>query len=187
MLRSLKRLFKRHPWRRPVVALYGQIVGQARLPVFYTRFGVPDTVDGRFELISLHTALVVRRLQDAGEDGPEIAQELFDLLFADMDRNLREMGVGDLSVGKHVRKMAEAYFGRSVAYDLALRPDADPTDLTEGLRRNLYRKTDDSVSESQVLAVAAYVRASHDHLATLSPAHIITGSGLFAAIPEEEG
>ena len=125
MLRSLKRLFKRHPWRRPVVALYGQIVGQARLPVFYTRFGVPDTVD--------------------------------------------------------------AYFGRSVAYDLALRPDADPTDLTEGLRRNLYRKTDDSVSESQVLAVAAYVRASHDHLATLSPAHIITGSGLFAAIPEEEG
>ena len=187
MLQSLKRLFKRHPWRKPVVALYGQIVGQARLPIFYTRFGVPDTVDGRFDLISLHTALVVRRLQDAGADGPDIAQELFDLLFADMDRNLREMGVGDLSVGKHVRKMAEAYFGRSVAYDLALRPDADPDALIEALRRNLYRKTEDQGSEPQGLAVAAYVRACHDHLAMLSPADIITGNALFASVPEGEG
>ncbi len=181
MLRSLKRLFNRQPWREPVVALYGKIVAHARTPRFYTDWGVPDTVDGRFDMIAVHAGLVIRRLRDSGDDGKAVAQELFDLMFADMDRNLREMGVGDMSVGKHVRKMAEAYFGRTVAFDVALMPGAEPESLPEALRRNLYRKNPE-VTDAQVRAVARFMRASHDRLAAFSLAEMVAASALFAPL-----
>jgi cytochrome b pre-mRNA-processing protein 3 len=111
-------------WRRPpleatIDRLYGTIVAQARLPFFYTDYGVPDTVDGRFEMIVLHQALVVRRSGREPATSP-IGPALFDRLCRDLDHNLREMGVGDLTVPKRMRAYGEAYFGRARAYDRAL-------------------------------------------------------------------
>ena len=105
------RLFRASPRRETAYRLYGAIVERARRPAFYAALGVPDTLDGRFELVALHAVLVIRRLNAAHERTQEFAQELFDALFADMDRALREMGTGDLSVGKQVKRMAQELFG----------------------------------------------------------------------------
>ncbi|MGB1548449.1 MAG: ubiquinol-cytochrome C chaperone family protein, partial [Alphaproteobacteria bacterium] len=93
--------------------LYTQIVAQARRKEFYTAGGVPDTLDGRFEMLALHAFLVLYRLKRL--DADELAQALFDMMFADMDENLREIGVGDLSVDKRVKRMVSAFYGRVVA------------------------------------------------------------------------
>src|SRR5579859_5756131 len=116
--------------------LYGAIVTQARMPVFYARLGVRDSVEGRFELLILHLALVLRRLRDADEAAKDLGQEVFDQFCAEMDRSLREMGVGDLSVPKRMKRLAEAYYGRAAAYGAAL--DAgDREMLAEVVRRDL--------------------------------------------------
>ncbi len=118
--------------------LYGQAVAAARAPEFYRDLGVPDTLDGRFDMVGLHVALVIRRLRALPQPGPTIAQSLFDALFSDMDINLREMGVGDLSVGKRVRAMWEGFHGRAFSYEAAL--DAgDPAALAQALARNVWR------------------------------------------------
>jgi len=114
-------------------ALYAALVAQARQPEFYADLGVPDTVDGRFDMIMLHLSLLLRRLRD---DGEGLAQAVLDTTFDDMDRNLREMGAGDLGVGRRVKAMARAYFGRFEAYDGALEAgDADA--LADALARNV--------------------------------------------------
>ena len=115
----------------PAEALYGAIVAAARQPGFYRDWAVPDTVDGRFEMIVLHMYLVLDRLKPEPEP---LRQALTDLFFTDMDRSLREMGVGDLGVGKKVRKMAEAFFGRIAAYA----GSNDVESLTDSLARNAY-------------------------------------------------
>jgi cytochrome b pre-mRNA-processing protein 3 len=127
----LKSLFARRP--NSAEALYAAIVAAARRPKFYAELSVPDTVDGRFDMIVLHMFLVLRRLKD---ETPELCQNLTDTFFKDMDRSLREMGVGDLSVGKKVRKMAEAFHGRLNAYAKAL--GQGDTALAESLERNVY-------------------------------------------------
>jgi len=100
--------------------LYKTAVKQARAPVFYVDCGVPDTLDGRFDMIVLHVYLIMRSLKRFEQPGGELSQRLFDVMFADMDQSLREMGVGDLSVGKKIKVMASAFFGRTKAYDEAL-------------------------------------------------------------------
>src|SRR5687767_10591046 len=98
-------------------ALYAAAVAQARQPAFYVALGVPDTLEGRFELIVLHVHLLCRRLGALGESGAALAQALFDCMFRDMDRNLRELGVGDPSLPRRIKAMLEAYYGRIKAYD----------------------------------------------------------------------
>jgi len=147
----LAALFNRKS-RAAVRALYGAIVAAARNPAFYAEWGVPDTLDGRFELIALHAFLAIRRLKQAG-DNAAFAQALFDTMFADLDRNLREMGVGDLSVGRQVKTMAKAFYGRVVAYERGL---AGSDSLDDALRRNLYGTVVPNVT--QIAAAAAYVR-----------------------------
>jgi cytochrome b pre-mRNA-processing protein 3 len=112
------------------------IVAQARLPAFYQVYGVPDTVDGRFELILLHLFVVLRYL-DGDEKDRELGQELFDLFCKDMDRNLREMGVGDLSVPKEMRRIGEAFYGRANVYETAL-ASSNIEALQAVLARNVY-------------------------------------------------
>ena len=129
----LKRLFARK--NDTARDLYEAIVAAARRVVFYERLGVPDTVDGRFDMISLHLFLVLDRLKGQGPEVEDLRQRLTDGFFLDMDRSLREMGVGDLSVGKKVRKMAEAFYGRVKAYDAAL---ARGQGLDDALRRNIF-------------------------------------------------
>ena len=131
-------LLRRNRLERPAYLLYGAAVAAARDAVFYAELGVPDTVDGRFDMVSLHVYLIVRRLGLLPEPGPKLAQAVFDAMFSDMDVNLREMGVGDLSVGKRNRAMWEAFHGRAAAYQAALAATND-TALEEALRRNVWR------------------------------------------------
>ena len=129
---------RRNRHERAAYALYGAAVAAAREPLLYDGLGVPDTVDGRFDLVGLHAFLLIRRLTALPAPGPALAQAVFDAMFNDMDVNLRESGVGDLSVGRKVRTMWEAFHGRCAAYQAAL--DAGDVDaLTAALVRNVWR------------------------------------------------
>jgi len=172
----------------PAVALYRQIVGQARQPAFYRDHAVPDTLDGRFDMIVLHAFLVLRRLKRiAGAEAQKVSQDLFDLLFADMDSNLREIGVGDLGVGKRVKKMAQAFYGRVEAYEAGLAA-SDPAVLEQALTRNLYGtlqadgRTPGDVPAAALAALANYLRQADASLATQPDKTIIAGAAPFPTI-----
>ena len=129
---------RRNPHERAGHVLYVAAVAAARDPFLYATVGAPDTLDGRFDLVGLHVFLVIRRLSAQPRPGPQLAQAVFDAMFRDMDVNLREMGVGDLSVGKKVKVMWEAFHGRAAAYAAAL--DAgDRALLQAALARNVWR------------------------------------------------
>lgn len=163
----------------PSHALYERIVGQARQPEFYARYGVPDTPLGRFEMIALHAFLVMRRLKRCGRDGAETAQALFDLMFADVDRNLREMGVGDLGVGRRVKALAKGFYGCVQAYEAAL--DGGGESLDAALARNLYAG---APPDADLLAsVADYVRREDAALGRTNAEGLLAGRVQFGAPP----
>jgi cytochrome b pre-mRNA-processing protein 3 len=110
---GLKGLRRANRHERAGFALYGVAVAAARERYLYEALGVPDTLDGRFDLISLYAFLLIHRLRGLPDPGAALAQAVFDAMFSDMDMNLRELGVGDLSVGKRVRAMWEAFHGRA--------------------------------------------------------------------------
>jgi cytochrome b pre-mRNA-processing protein 3 len=128
--------WRRTPPETTIDGLYGTIVAQARLPVFYMDYGVPDTVGGRFEMIVLHQALAARRIARERETS-QYWPTLFDRFCRDLDHNLREMGVGDLTVPKRMRAFGEAYFGRARAYDQALTA-RDSEACAQAIARNVY-------------------------------------------------
>ena len=131
-------LFGRARHERVGFVLYGAAVRAGRDPFWYRDLGVPDTLDGRFDMIGLHVCLLIRRLRALPSPGPDLAQAVFDAMFSDMDQALRELGVGDLSVGKRVRAMWEALHGRARAYEAALAADDEAT-LAVALARNVWR------------------------------------------------
>ncbi len=181
MLNRLISLFAGKQPNPAAVALYRHIVEQARQPDFYVRHGVPDSLDGRFDMIVLHAFLVMRRLRALrSEAASQLSQELFDLLFADMDNNLREIGVGDLGVGKRVKKMAQAFYGRVEAYEAGLTATDDAI-LTDALTRNLYGTIQPALTNQ--LAMAAYMRAADAHLASQQETEIMAGNVDFPAAP----
>ena len=155
----LAHLFNRPENSESAGKLYLALVTQARNPVFYTQYGVPDTVDGRFDMIALHAWLVMRRMKSEGETAARLSQALFDAFFGDMDRSLREMGAGDLGVGRRVKAMAKAFYGRVAAYDEALE-DSEQA-LTEALHRNLFRG---DASDAALLALSALAACGLDDL-----------------------
>ncbi len=136
--------------------LYNAAVKSARDPLFYQRFGVPDTLDGRFDLIGLHVFLLINRLQRAPKPGPQLAQAVFDAMFSDMDFNLREIGVSDMRVGKQIKTMWEAFHGRSKAYAAAL--EAGDEALEEAVVRNVWRGETPGDAGSLARLVAAQAR-----------------------------
>ncbi len=152
-------LFRRNRRADTISALYGTIVAQARHPVFYAGYGVADTVNGRFDLLLVHVALVLDRLMRE-ELGRAAGQHLFDLFCTDMDDNLREMGIGDLSVPKHMQRVGEAFYGRSQAYQAALAQEDDAA-LIEALTRNIYG----GEPGRAVRPLAAYIRKTAGELA----------------------
>ncbi|WP_298725189.1 ubiquinol-cytochrome C chaperone family protein [uncultured Ferrovibrio sp.] len=158
------------------MALYNRIVAQARQPVFYSHLSVPDSLDGRFDMIVLHAILVMRRLGQIGEEGRKLSQALFDLLFADMDSSLREIGVGDLSVGKKVKAMGQAFYGRADAYEAALKAGTEEA-LTAALGRNLYGTQ--QPTPPAVSAMAAYMRQADAALAAQPPQELLAGNPTF--------
>ena len=153
------------PSRGTIETIYGMIVAQAREPAFYVGYNVPDTVNGRLDLLILHLWLVLRRLRQ-GADGAGVSQALFDRFCADMDANLREMGVGDLTVPKRMQAFGEAFYGRSTAYDLAI--DSGAADLAQALLRNvLDGEFPDSARQLADYAIAAsevLEKAPHDSI-----------------------
>jgi cytochrome b pre-mRNA-processing protein 3 len=140
LIMGLLGLFRRRPHERTGFELYAAAVGAARSPHFYAELGVPDTTAGRFELVSLHVGLLIRRLRAATDKTADaLGQAVFDAMFADMDVNLREMGIGDLSVGKRVKMLWEGFHGRATSYAEAL--DAgDTAALAAALERNIWVK-----------------------------------------------
>ena len=171
----LPRLFRRDPWSAAAYELYAEVVRQSRLPVFYLEGGVPDSLDGRFDLIALHAFLALRRLKHEGAAGQSLGQALFDILFADMDQSLREMGVGDLGVGRRVKAMASAFYGRIAAYDEGL--ERGDTALGDALRRNLYGTTDPS--PAALLHMVAYVRRQAKDAENWPAAELLAGQVRF--------
>lgn len=176
-----KRLFDPQPRSEQAWPLYEILVAQARSPVLYRDFGVPDSVDGRFEAIVLHLVLVLRRLKQDFPEGLHLAEALQEVFFTDMDRSLREMGAGDLGVGKRVKRMAEGFMGRLAAYESAL--DAVPLrgrdELEVALRRNAFGTL--PAEKGDAGALAAYTLAQVAALEAQDGAALRQGKLEFAA------
>lgn len=140
--------------------VYRQIVAQARQPAFYTKYAVPDTVDGRFDMVLIHAILYFRRLRGEGKKISEFSQTVFDVFAQDMDASLREMGVSDTRVPKKVRKMGEAFYGRAEVYSTAL-DEQDLEELAAAIGRNVFPESDEPVAQN---ALAAYMFKAADLL-----------------------
>ncbi|WP_367576017.1 ubiquinol-cytochrome C chaperone family protein [Phenylobacterium montanum] len=172
----LQRLFRPRAAKAAGAALFQAAARQARQPAFYADFGVPDTVEGRFELYSLHVVLLVCRLKGEGAEASEVSQALFDAYLRSLDDALREMGVGDLSVGKKMRKLGEAFYGRAKAYDSALGVQSD--ELAALIGRTLFA----DAPQGDVAAMAGYVRRAFAALAELPLETILAGETNWAEI-----
>ena len=169
-------LFRKNRATEAVYAVYAATVAQSRQPKFYAEWNVPDTVTGRFDMISLHMALLFRRLRKEGKAVDDFAQAVFDLFFKDMDRSLREMGVGDLGVPKRIQKMGNIFFGL-----LAAMSEAMDRDDVEALQAVLSRNIFDGATGPHVVALAEYLMAEDKALAAQPGAAITGGALIFEA------
>ena len=149
--------------------VYCEIVAQARQPAFYSALLVPDTVDGRFDMIIAHAVLFFRRLRNENAEVSEFSQNVFDLFFHDMDASLREMGVSDTRVPKKIKAMGEAFYGRADAYIPAIDADDDKA-LAAALGRNIYTDTKEPVAQ---LRLARYLIAAARNLENLSTKDLV--------------
>ncbi|RKR02876.1 ubiquinol-cytochrome C chaperone family protein [Maricaulis maris] len=157
----LNRLFSRKPEKRRAEALYRDVVTAARAPHLYAGLGVPDTVEGRFEMIILHCAVVVLTLKPVDSDPARgLSQALFDTMFDDFDAAMREMGVGDSGVGKKIRFMAQGFYGRAEALRDAI-DSPDPGQLQAVLARNVFNAGPD---DPRAPALALYVNSAVEAL-----------------------
>jgi cytochrome b pre-mRNA-processing protein 3 len=162
-----------------IEAIYGMIVTQAREPIFYRDLGVPDTVNGRFDLLLLHLWLLLRRLRTV-QGATELSQALFDRFCEDMDDNLREMGIGDQTVPKRMRAFGEAFYGRVQAYDQAMESGGEA--LASAICKNILN----GAGMDQAQRLAAYARAAHADLARTGEAALLAASFKFPpALPED--
>jgi cytochrome b pre-mRNA-processing protein 3 len=165
--------------RGTIETIYGMIVTQAREPLFYRDLGVPDTVNGRFDLLVLHLWLVLHRLRQM-TGGVDLGQALFDRFCEDMDANLREMGVGDLAVPKRMQAFGEAFYGRAAAYDLA------STEGREALAQALGRNILNGMDGTNARRLALYTESAIASLDNLDGAALLKGLWTFPS-PVEEG
>ncbi|MEM9840112.1 MAG: ubiquinol-cytochrome C chaperone family protein [Pseudomonadota bacterium] len=173
------RLMGRDGPRRAAHELYVQVAEAARRPEFYRDMLAPDTTEGRYDILSLHMILVLRRLKAERERTAPFAQLVFDVMFRDVDDSLREMGVGDLRVGKKVRGYAEAFFGRALAYEEALDGEGG---LRDALSRNVFGDED----APGAAHLAEYVRKADKALAEQSIDAILDGTATFPPILQGE-
>lgn len=169
---SLKSIFRRSQPKSAAHDVYRVVLARAREPWFYRSLGVPDTVDGRFEMVALHAFLLLRRLK--GEPGATaFGQDFFDAMFDDMDLNLREMGAGDMGVGKRVKAMVQAFYGRVAAYDHGLSGEG----LDEALTKNLYGTV--SPAPADVRLMSDYIRRQAAHLAGMDTVRLTSADFAF--------
>ncbi|HEY9012356.1 MAG TPA: ubiquinol-cytochrome C chaperone family protein [Devosia sp.] len=163
-------LFRKNRATEAVYAVYAAIVAQSRQPRFYAQWNVPDTVTGRFDMISLHIALLFRRLRKEGKTVDDFAQAVLDLFFKDMDRSLREMGVTDLGVPKKIQKMGSIFYGLLTSLSEAM-DRADRAEVEDVIRRNLF----DGADEAAAGLLAAYLFEEAARLERQPTAAIIAG------------
>lgn len=177
---------KKRDRRTPAERLYAETVRQARAPAFFGAGRISDTVEGRFEALALHGFLVLHRLKQEGEDSRPLAQQFFDVMFADLDRNLREIGIGDLAVGKRIKLLAENFYGRIKSYEDGLAATAGA--LEWALARNLLMET--AAAKSGPVGgplppfagtMAAYLREEAKVLEKLPYRQLAEGAIAFAA------
>ena len=166
--------------RRPARDIYESLVRQARRPEFYLDCGVPDSVDGRFDMIALHAFLVLRRLKRDHERTADLAQNLFDTMFEDMEINLREMGAGDLGVSRRVKAMVRALYGRISAYEAGLASGDEV--LADALLRNLYRQR----GPEDPGVMCRYMRSEAEALDALDVERLLKGEVAFGPPPRAQ-
>ena len=174
---NLKKLFKPNAEWNAAHNLYAASVPAGRDPMFFGVWGVPDSAEGRFEALSMVAFLALRRLKQPPLPS-SLGQAYFDIMFEDIDSNLREMGVGDISVGKKVKKLAESFYGRIKAYEAGLDAQDDAT-LTIALEKFLFRGV--TPSAETLVAACAYMRAQAQHLANQQDAQLSNGTVTFVA------
>lgn len=153
MLKVLARSAAR---KQTIARLHAATVGRARAPVFFTKFGVPDTIDGRFDLLTLHAWMVLERLRN--EKMGDLAQGFMDTLFIGFDEGLRDLGAGDMGMGRRMKKIADAFYGRLSSYEAS----HDAAALSGALQRNLYRGGGEAAHAD---AVAGYIESAKAHVA----------------------
>ena len=172
-------LFRRNRLDASIDRLYGAIVAQARLPAFYLRYGVPDTMEGRLDMLMLHIVLLLRRLRrEEAAAAQAVGQGVFDRFCLDMDDNLREMGVGDLAVPRTMQRIGSAFYGRAKVYEAALAVEG--RGLVEALRRNIYGS--DATAEGEgARQLAVYVQDAATHLDRLDGPALVAGEVSFPA------
>jgi len=162
---------RRSEERQRLADLYAALATQARAPAFYAGLGVPDTVDGRFDLLVLHAWLVMHRL-DAEPESGKLKQDLFDTMFGHLDLTVREMGAQDLGVGKRIKRMAEGFQGRASAFREAWLA-GDQAGLRETLQRNVFGKA--TATPDALTAMARYVGEALDGLRTTDSTALFAG------------
>jgi len=157
--------------------LYDGLVVRAREPVFHREFGVPDTIDGRFDLLALHAFAVLDALKSAGPAGAKLGAELASVIFTGFDEALRELGVGDMGISRRMKALAGAFYGRLEAYGGA---DSVPA-LSEAIARNLYRE--DGMHGPEADLLAHYILVARDSLRSQAET-LLQGSADFGPLPE---
>jgi len=173
-------LFRKDPRREVIESLYQRTAAASREPSLYRVLGVPDTVEGRFEALTLHVILVLRRLTQLPSPAEEVAQDLVDTFFRHLDASLRELAVGDLAVPKRMKKLAEAFTGRSLAYRKAMEAGDDDA-LASTLARNVLGTTEPAHG------LAGYVRASEAELAASTLDSLLREGPRFAGASRGSG
>lgn len=165
--------------RRIASDLYGKAVLQARQPAFYEVYGVADRLEQRFDLVALHVHLICRALSTETGRAKAVTQALFDTMCTDLDFNLRELGAGDTSIGKKMKVMAQAYYGRAEACEAGLAA-ADPDVLATTLARNL------TLAPAKAAPVADYVRRAARALQGTGADQIMAGNWTFPPVTQPE-
>ena len=175
---QMYKLFKLRSRKNKVaMELYSILVIQARRPHFYKYWGIPDTPDGRYDMIMLHVFLVLHRLKYDHHNTKDISQALFDLMFEDMDKNLREMGVGDTGISHRIKQMAKAFYGRIAAYEHGL--NSPDNSLEKAIERNIYRNV--PVTKGQITMLCKYIRNESINLANQRTRRLLNGRISFDA------
>ncbi len=181
---GLKRLFAGSGREVQVARSYARVMEQSRRSEFYLAGGVPDTIDGRYEMLALHAFLVVHRLKGQGEAARLFSRDFFEGMIADMDRTVREMGVADMGVPPRVRRMAKGFNGRIHAYDQAIASSGEEA-LLVALDNNLFGTVLEVAPERRA-GMAYYVRRAVDDLAKQSLEGLLAGEVRFPSFQAED-
>lgn len=186
LLAAVARLFA-DPADAPARALYAAAVAQARNPAFYRRLAAPDTLDGRYELVTLHVYLLLRALKGQGKAAHDVGRRLMEIMVDDFDRSLREMGIGDTGIPRRVKQMARGFAGRQAAFDAALDVPLDAGGdeaLDVAVDNNIYGTVPDAPAAARA-AIAAYIRREAAPPNKSKLGELLAGRAVFGKIVDE--